>query len=337
MAQSRPMTPRPRLRAFTLVELLVVMAIIGVLISLLMPAVQSARESARRTQCKNNMRNLALALQSYAEKHRVLPFGYACGSYTCSESGCEADPTCNIEGNPADYHWSGWTMILPELERSDLYNSMNFRLDRLALANSTATASVVAVYICPSQMPITKSREYNMDDSQPPSSWQNYGVAAPSSYRLSMAGAMDPENSTSNSEYTNGLFYRNSSESLAAVSSGDGTTRTILAGEVARDPCSASAAPGMYGCGHRDKGFLSVQRTFQTKYAIDQPTSKFSSDGGSVANMPTYGYWSSNHGGVVQFVFADGSVRSISASIEPSILKALATRNGRESISDDSF
>ena len=97
-------------RAFTLIELLVVIAIIAVLIALLLPAVQQARESARRTQCKNNLKQIGLAIHNYLDTHSVFPFGKG-PSYA---------------GAPIYARWSQHAMLLPFLDQAPLYNSINF-------------------------------------------------------------------------------------------------------------------------------------------------------------------------------------------------------------------
>ena len=88
-------------RGFTLIELLVVIAIIAVLISLLLPAVQQAREAARRTQCKNSLKQLGLAIHSYHDTHLRLP---------------PACMGCN------QYGWG--VMLLPYLDQANLYNNI---------------------------------------------------------------------------------------------------------------------------------------------------------------------------------------------------------------------
>lgn len=336
---------------FTLVELLVVMAIIAVLVALLLPAVQSAREAARRTQCRSNLHNLGIALHSYSDKHRVLPFGYVCGSFYCDDNGCQPDTDCfqnpdepdpnllvAVWNFPNDAHWSGWSQILPELERSDLFTAMNFDLSRDAYANLTATASVTAVFLCPSQMSPQRSREYVVSDTTPPAEWDNLGLNAPSSYRLSWAGALT-SGAGNEPDYTNGIFYRNSKVSLGEVSSGDGTSFTIMVGEVARDPCGPNPPLGLRGCGHRDNGYSSTRRTF-ADHALNESNDRYDSDGdGAVTqnDAKTYSYWSSSHGSAVHFIMGDASVRSFSDSMDSGVMKALATRNGKESISEDSF
>lgn len=96
-----------RRRGFTLIELLVVIAIIAVLIALLLPAVQQAREAARRIQCRNNLKQLGLALHNYHDTANTLPMGM------CGWPGT-ADGTC----------WGWGTMILPALEQGMLYNAL---------------------------------------------------------------------------------------------------------------------------------------------------------------------------------------------------------------------
>lgn len=322
-------------RAFTLIELLVVMAIIAVLIALLLPAVQSAREAARRTQCKDHLKNLGLALHNYEDKHRTLPSGYFCGMQKCSSGGnCVPDDFCLIEGNPADFHFSGWTMILPELDANNIYATFNFSLHRLDPANSTATQLVTSVFICPSQMGAQRTLEYEVDTSSgaSPANWVQLGLNAPTSYRMNMAGALS-ESAQADSDFTNGVFYRNSKVSIGEIGGSDGTTYTMLASEVARDPCGPNPPRGLLGCGHRDNGYGATRRSFANQ-KLNPTDKRYDSDGDGTLDAVTTNYWSANHGGTVHFLMADGRVIGLSESIDGRIVKSIATRNSREALSD---
>ncbi|VAX39035.1 hypothetical protein-transmembrane region and signal peptide prediction, partial [hydrothermal vent metagenome] len=79
MKEAKMKEAKMKRHGFTLIELLVVIAIIAILIALLLPAVQQAREAARRSACKNNLKQLGLALHNYHDTHRVFPFGI-CGN-----------------------------------------------------------------------------------------------------------------------------------------------------------------------------------------------------------------------------------------------------------------
>src|SRR5262245_32444288 len=116
---------RVRCRGFTLIELLVVIAIIAVLIALLLPAVQMAREAASRTQCRNNLHQIALALDNYESSNGMYP---SAGEFCNPGAGASAS-NC---GDTVKL-FSMQTKILPYLEHSPLYNALNFNRDSLGI------------------------------------------------------------------------------------------------------------------------------------------------------------------------------------------------------------
>ena len=124
-----------RRRAFTLIELLVVIAIIAVLIALLLPAVQQAREAARRTQCKNNLKQIGLALANYESSNRVFPPGVLGNSATSSAT-----------NQLHTWHFQ----ILPYLEQTNLYNSYNVNVAFDNPANAVAVKTPIVAFLCPS-------------------------------------------------------------------------------------------------------------------------------------------------------------------------------------------
>ena len=108
-------------RGFTLIELLVVIAVIAVLIALLLPAVQAARERARSAQCKNNLKQIGLALHNYESTHRTLPPSFV--------RQLDNDPPPPPGGQAIQYrsHWTGWHMLLPFIDQGPLYKKYDFR------------------------------------------------------------------------------------------------------------------------------------------------------------------------------------------------------------------
>jgi len=127
--------------AFTLIELLVVIAIIAVLIALLLPAVQQAREAARRTQCRNNLKQIGLALHNYHDAHKIFPPG----------------ETSNQTDDPLYGHGPG-VDLLPYIDQANVYNKFNFTTGTTwaccggttDLNHVAAITTIIPSYTCPS-------------------------------------------------------------------------------------------------------------------------------------------------------------------------------------------
>ncbi|MCA9126257.1 MAG: DUF1559 domain-containing protein [Planctomycetales bacterium] len=124
-----------RQSAFTLVELLVVIAIISVLVSVLLPAVQAAREAARKSQCQNNLKQLGIALHNYHGVHSSLP------------TGCIEWRGGNAPSTHRQFAWSA--LLLPFLEQQNLQLQIDFRLPFDDPVNAAAAAQRIPVYECP--------------------------------------------------------------------------------------------------------------------------------------------------------------------------------------------
>ncbi len=158
-------------RGFTLIELLVVIAIIAILIALLLPAVQQAREAARRTQCKNNMKQLGIALHNYHDVFGTLPPGQI-------NPGGHADPDLPYTNNCAVEcrNITGYLLLLPYIEQTALYQSLDFSLPMGSAQRSGAgpdttsgvfahntnifkNLSPLAAFQCPSDTPYAEPRD----------------------------------------------------------------------------------------------------------------------------------------------------------------------------------
>lgn len=191
-----------RMRAFTLIELLVVIAIIAILIALLLPAVQAAREAARRSQCKNNLKQIALGLHNYHDTHSTLPPGW-------------------IQATG----WGWGTFLLPYIDQAPLYAELNPR-DRINTDNATQLAlmqSVLKVYLCPSDTFSTPGKNTKRPVVSPTS--QPIGLT---DYVANIGGASGSLTADCTIN-VNGVMWFDSMLRITDITSG--TSNTIAVGE----------------------------------------------------------------------------------------------------------
>lgn len=301
---------------FTLIELLVVIAIIAILIALLLPAVQQAREAARRTQCRNNLKQIGLALHNYESAMTMFPPAKIFGSETQGQAW--------IRGNSLSWR----VMILPYNDQAPVYNSINMsewinvRTGTGSL-NATLRAKVFPAYICPS------------DPSDPivgGNGGANYaalvasGKTHPNPPVQQACGAQQPyHNPTGTDE--GGMSYRG--RRIAQIV--DGTSQTIMVGEVFRrksfyNLCAAADQTGNR-C-HRwfeESGFCGsdTSRGPNNKLRDEVDWTDENTDGQSGARPV-----SSSHTGGAHVLMADGAVKFASDNVDLNVWRAAGSANG---------
>ena len=293
-------------RGFTLIELLVVIAIIGVLVSLVLPAVQQAREAARRSECKNNLKQIGLALQNYHGSRNTFPPGYI--------------SNFDGSGNDTGPGWGWVVMILPELDQPSLQNSITFTQPIEAAVNAAARVAPLKAQLCPSDTVVSPWTATMRDSAGKPTT--TICLVGASSY-IGVFGVGEPGIDGE------GIFFRNSFIGMRHIV--DGTSTTMQVGERSQRWCEATWVGAVTNAqlfpptGSPAVPFVENASGMVLGHTFEGPPNS----PGLECND-----FSSQHAGGAHFVFADGHVQFISTSMNKLVFRALSTRAGGETIGD---
>lgn len=321
-------------RAFTLIELLVVVGIIAVLLALLLPAVQTVREAVNRAKCANHLKQLGLALHHYHDVHGSFP------------------PA--VQGDPySPYRWSAHTRLLPFLEQTNLYNSLNLKQPLFVIpgftvdpANVPGVSQVVPVFLCPS--------DWGMPFVRVPSNPDMGAMFGPTNYMACVGSGINGGLSTN----ADGMIYVNSAVRFADVRDGTSTTALMsesllgLGGQNALSrPPTSQEVPRVYAYTDYTTDPVTPEACAEVRRWQVNANSKWV-DGLSYCTLydhfypPNAASWDcvsavaswraarSRHAGGVNLLLVDGSVRFVSNGVNLDTWHALGSRAGGEVVGD---
>jgi prepilin-type N-terminal cleavage/methylation domain-containing protein len=291
-------------RAFTLVELLVVVGIVALLLALLLPAVQAARESARRTGCASNLRQISVALQLYDGVNRSFPSGYI--SQVASD------------GSDAGPGWGWATLLLDHLEENTLRGQLLLNLPIAAPANSESRLVQVSPYSCPSDAADPFWSAFGAWGDVGPSPASRICDIASANY-VAMFGNREL------GSLGTGMFFRNSHVRLRDIH--DGATTTIATGERSHSLGKSTWVGAVQGA---MLGLVTVEGCVAVEDGSGMVLGHAKQGGRHGDSTNELGMFSSDHPAGVHFLFADSHVAMLSREMDGKVFESLSTRAGNE-------